>query len=162
MLLLVAGAIAASISFFRNTSHSLEAPISNVPAQKVVQKRPVPLDPLVRKVAHEFVHTAVSRQNLGKAYDLVNRDLKGTMTRAQWEKGNIPVVYYPPNLIGEVYHVSYSYADEALLEVGLVSKDPGTRRMTFYIGLVKDPATKRWLVNYWVPHYRPPVPLTPS
>ena len=62
------------------------------------------------------------------------------------------------------YTVDYSHPTQAGLEVGLnpSAGHPGTRRLTFYIGFKKfgTGAKAHWVVNYWSPRYRPPVPAT--
>jgi hypothetical protein len=83
------------------------------------------------------------------------------MTRKQWDTGNIPVVGYPArNAATTQFVVDYSYQDEMLLEVDLVAKkgSPSTVRphLAFYLGLKKQDG--KWLVSYWEPDWRPPVP----
>jgi hypothetical protein len=165
MLVLVAGVVAAAVVFFGNTATNVETPISNEPAQVLEKQKTVPLDPEARKIAGQFILTAVARKDLARSYDLVHADLKGTMTRAEWATGNIPVVYYPADRLElATFKVDYSYEKEVLLEVGLVPK-PGVdvQRLTFLLGLKREGGKKngRWLVDYWSPKYRPPVPLTP-
>jgi hypothetical protein len=162
LLVLVAGAIAGLVEVLPSSEHALNTPISTTPAQLVPKETPVPPDPAAKAVARKFIETAVLRKDLDWAYDHANADLKGRMTRAEWDTGVIPVVPYPAeNAATTAFVMDYSYRTEALYEVELVA-GPGTgiRPMLFYIGLKREGGkpTGRWLVSYWQAHYRPPVP----
>jgi hypothetical protein len=86
------------------------------------------------------------------------------MTRKEWDTGNIPVITYPArNIESTAFTVVYSYTTSALLEVDLVAQSPADQsrpHLRFFIGLKRagDKPTGRWLVNYWQPHWRPPIP----
>lgn len=121
------------------------------------RQRTVPLDPRVRRVAEAWILSAVNRSDLAAAYELTHADLRGAMSRREWETGNIPVVPYPVTEIGpESWRVDTSLEGEALLEVALTSSDPSTAPVVFLIGLVK--AQGRWLVHYWSPRGRMSMP----
>jgi len=158
-LVLAAGVAAVLVTVVGNTGRRAVAPLSSTPAQPETRRKPVPLDPRARDVAHRFIRLVVGRENVAAGYDLVTTALRGTMSRSRWASGDIPVVPFRGKVIEERYRVEYSYANEAQLDVGLVS--PGKTRTMFTINLVKDPRTDRWLVDYWAPAYRPPVPLSP-
>lgn len=162
-MLFAAGALAITFSFFRNTASNRETPISGQPAQVLKAQRSVPFSDEAKSVAETWIMGAVTREDLAGTYDLTHPDLRGTMTRAEWETGDIPVVPYPlDTLRDERWHVDYSYSDEALLEVGLLpAKGSDERPLTFFIGLKKvgQGADAHWVVNYWSPRYKPPVPL---
>lgn len=120
-------------------------------------QRTVPLDPRVRQVAEAWILSAVNRSDPAAAYDLTHADLRGTMSRGEWETGNIPVVPYPVTMIPpESWRVDTSLEDEALLEVALSSSDASTPPVVFLIGLTK--VRGRWLVNYWSPRGRMSMP----
>ena len=117
-----------------------------------------------RGVARQFIKTAVERRNLDAAYSIVNGDLKGTLTRRQWDAGNIPVVFYPARNADSAAFVSdYSFKTTALLEVYLIAKRGRDQRpaLLFFIGLKRagGSPTGRWLVNYWQAHWRPPLEM---
>ena len=119
------------------------------------------------RLARQFIQTAVERRNLDAAYTIVNPDLKGNLTRKQWDTGNIPVVAYAAeNADTASFKVDYSFETAALLEVDLVAKPGQDQRphLLFFIGLKRAGGnpTGRWLVNYWQPHWRPPVPNAPG
>ena len=165
----VVGAAAVPFALFRNTAHPLKDVASNEPAQIAAKPSTVALDPNALKIAREFILTAVARKNLDAAYDITDTDVRGTMTRRQWESGTIPVEYYP---VGDVpldaFKVTYSYPHQALLQVSLVSKKGQTSEnkegFTFFIGLKKvgSGGQDRWVVNYWAPDYHPPIPGGPQ
>lgn len=163
-LVVVVGGIATVLVLVPNTAHRLNSPISTEPAQLVPKDKPVPPDPATKLLGRKFIETAVLRTDLDWAYDHVSADLKGRMTRAEWDTGTIPVIPYPAmNVPTTAFVVDYSFRTEALYEVELVAKaGTGIRPMLFYIGLkrAKGRPTGRWLVSYWAPHWRPPVPYS--
>lgn len=164
-IVFAAGVIAfVALVWMRGTSNAFVGTISNKPATLVKKQIRVKPSPEAFKVARKFIETAVLRQNVDASYNLVHVDLKGRMTRKQWDTGNIPVVDYPANNARTAaFLVDYSYQNEMLLEVNLVAKaGSGVRpNLTFFIQLKREHGTKngRWLVSYWEPHWRPPVPL---
>ncbi|MEP6893505.1 MAG: hypothetical protein ABI927_06955, partial [Gaiellaceae bacterium] len=100
-----------------------------------------------------------------QAYALVGPDLRGNPTRAEFEKGDIPVIPYPAADPEHVqYTIDYSHPTQAGLEVGLNPKagHAGTRRVTFYIGFRKfgTGSSAHLVVNHWSPRYHPPIPIT--
>ena len=151
-----------SVFVFRNSSGP-HAPISTVKAQHAKPQVKAPPDPVAYQVARKFIETAVLRKNLDAAYSLVNREIRGTMTRKQWRTGNIPVIGYPAgNAKTAGFQVIYSYKTQMELIVDLVARRGSHVRphLPFYIGLVRKGGKPngRWLVNYWLPDWEPPVP----
>jgi hypothetical protein len=148
---------------FRGTPNAFTDTISDKPAQLYHPEKKVKLSKEETALAREFIRNAVERQNLNAAYSMVHPDLKGALTRKQWNTGNIPVVYYPArNADTAAFVVDYSFQTSALLEVDLVAKPGQDQRphLLFYLGLKRagGKPNGRWLVNYWQPHWRPPVP----
>ncbi len=91
--LLAAGIVALlAVVILPSSDHRLNAPISNKPAQLVKPDPVAKVDPNDVTIAREFLLTAVQRKNLDWAYDNVHVDLKGRMSRQQWDKGDIPVI----------------------------------------------------------------------
>jgi hypothetical protein len=153
---------------FRGSS-GLHSPISTVQAQHVTEPVKAPPDKKAYTVARKFIETAVQRKNLDVAYTLVNQDIKGGMTRKQWDKGNIAVVGYPAgNAKTAGFEVINSYKTEMKLLVDLVAKKGSGSNirphLPFWIGLVRagNKPNGRWLVNYWIPDYTPPVQCGPN
>jgi hypothetical protein len=162
-ILAVGIAVFVSLVLLRGTSNAFTDTISNKPAQLYHPEKPVPVSKSELSVARKFIKTAVARQDLNAAYSLVHADLKGALTRSQWNTGNIPVIYYPARNAGSAAFVTdYSFKTSALFEVDLVAKPGQDQRphLLFYVGLKRAGAkqTGRWLVSYWQPHWRPPVP----
>jgi hypothetical protein len=162
---LAVGVVAfVSLVVLRGTGNAFTDTISNKPAQLYHQDKAVPVSKGEIAVARQFIRTAVARKNLDSAYAIVHPDIRGSMTRKQWDTGNIPVVsYVARNTDSAAFAVVYSYARSALLEVDLVatSASQTTRpHLRFFVGLKRqgDKAAGRWLVSYWQPHWRPPMP----
>jgi hypothetical protein len=162
---LAAGVVAfVSLVLLRGTSNAFTDTISNKPAQLSHPDKKAPVSKDEIAVARQFIRTAVARENLDSSYAIVHPDIKGTLTRKQWDTGAIPVVTFPArNADTAAFAVIYSYAKSALLEVDLTAKSAAetTRpNLRFYIGLKRqgDKPTGHWLVSYWQPHWRPPIP----
>ena len=140
-----------------------QLPAKSVPlrnSQGVLIKTYHQLDPQIRDSVKTFISTVVAREHLDQSWNVVAPSMKAGYTKAQWQKANdLPVVPYPgvdPKHIQ--YYLDYASTKEILVEVGLSGK-PGvsTRPVTFQLGL--EPANKgRWLVDYWMPRWTPPVP----
>jgi hypothetical protein len=166
VLLAGAGAFLALV-VFRGTPNAFTDTFSNQPAQLYHPDKKAPISKEQLALARKFLLTAVARKDLDQAYGFIHPDLRGGLTRKQWDKGNIPIVYYQArNAQTAAFTVDYSYATQALLEVDLTAK-PGTEtrpELLFYLGLKREGGkpTGRWLVNYWEPHWRPPVPQAPN
>jgi hypothetical protein len=171
-LVLVAGAVTFLIVFFGNTADPLpeSSPAPNsaqTPAavEDPVQKT-VPLDPKARRVAGQFILTAVARENLHLAWKLSGPDIRQNLTLKEWLTGNIPVQYFPADAIDRApMKVDESFADSALLEVALLPKaGADIRGQVFFIGLKKVGRGKdaRWVVNYFAPRSAPAIPVAPD
>jgi hypothetical protein len=108
--------------------------------------RPVPLGADQRRVAVEFVQTAVARRQLAKAWTLVAPELKHGMTLAEWKTGSIPVVPY--KVAGTQLRLAPvdSFTDHADVDVTFLRAGAGD---TFRLGLRN--VGGRWLVSSWVP-----------
>jgi hypothetical protein len=166
VLVVGAGAFLALV-VFRGTPNAFTDTISNKPAQLYHPEKKVPISKAQIRLARQFITTAVERRNLDAAYTIVHPDLKGTLTRKQWDSGNIPVVsYLARNADTAAFTVDYSFQTSALLELDLVAQPGKDQRpeLRFFIGLKRAGGKPdgRWLVNYWQPHWRPPVPMAPG
>jgi len=118
------------------------------------------LDPAVRSEIQTFIGTVVARKNVDAAWPVVGPTLKAGFNRAQWRHGaNLPVVPYPGVDTKHIqFFLDYASTKEILIEVGLSGK-PGvsTRPTTFQLGLIPA-GQKKWLIDYWMPRWTPPVP----
>jgi hypothetical protein len=138
-------------------------PAKSVPLRStdgVLIKTYTQLDPKIRDAVKTFIGTAVAREHVDQSWNVVAPTLKAGYTAAQWKSANdLPVVPYPGVDVKHVqYYLDYASTKEILVEVGLAGK-PGisTRPVTFQLGLVPG-KNGRWLVDYWMPRWTPPVP----
>jgi hypothetical protein len=137
------------------------APLKN--EQGVTVKTYSQLDDQTRSAISTFIGTIVARQHVEDSWSIVSPSMRAGYTFKQWKQATaLPVIPYPGVDTKHIqYYLDYATNKEILLEVGLAGK-PGvtTRPVTFQLGLV--PAGKgsnaRWLVNYWMPRWTPPVP----
>lgn len=167
VVLLAGVGVFLALVVFRGTPNAFTDTFSNQPAQLYHPDKKVPISREQLALARRFILTAVARKDLDQAYNFTHPDLRGGLTRAQWDKGNIPVVYYQArNAKTAAFTVDYSYKTQALLEVDLTAKAHTETRpeLLFFLGLKREGGkpTGRWLVNYWEPHWRPPVPQAPN
>jgi hypothetical protein len=128
---------------------------TNVPAKVAKPEVHAPLAAEARRVAIRFIQTAVAREHLDEAWNLVGPNLRGGLTRAQWTTGENPVVPFPiAKLDVAPYKVDASYENSAILEVALLPrKGSGVRAQVFFLELRKlgAGAGARWVVDNWVP-----------
>ena len=137
-------------------------PLKNSQGARILAYRQ--LAPQIRNTVRTFVDSAVARHNQARSWAITTPNLRAGFTRKQWDTSDaLPVVPYP---IADMHHVNFSldYAtsDEILLEVGVSSKPKlHLRALTFNLGLapVGSGVHKRWLVDYWMPLYTPPIPI---
>jgi hypothetical protein len=152
-----------SLFVFRGSS-GIHSPISNQPAQVAPKEIKAPPTEEALQAARRFIETAVLRKDLDVAYALVGPDIKGGLSRKQWETGNIPVVGYPAdNTRTAGFNVDWSYANELMLDVDLVAKPSADVRphLDFWLGLKRVGGKHgRWLVDYWIPNWHPPLPTS--
>ena len=168
LALLAAGIVALLVTvILPSKSHALDTPISTQKADVVKNDPPAPVDQAAIKIARKFLVTAVVRKNLDWAYDNVHVNLKGRMSRAEWDKGTIPVVPFDAqNAQTTAFIPVFHLQKEVEFQIALVPKPhavyAGDRPVQFFIALRRDrdKANGRWLVSYFEPDYKPPVPLT--
>jgi hypothetical protein len=159
-LVLAVGIVGVMLMFFRNTAEVVPERISTEPA--ALPENPgkrVALSSDARKVAGQFILTAVGRDNLAASWSIVHPTLKQGLSRKEWLTGNIPVQYYPVNTLEVApMHIEESYARSAMLQVALLpKKGANIKPQVFFLGLKKvgNGKNARWLVDYWAP-YAPP------
>ena len=152
-LALVGGAVAL-FAFGPNKNAAPEV-FNDDPVKVPVVQKKAPLSKEAKQVAIRFVQTAVARENLEEAWELVGPNLRGGLTRAEWISGNNPVVPYPIDQLSVApYKIDESFVDSALLEVALLPKDGADiRSQIFFLGLkrVGTGENARWIVDNWVP-----------
>jgi hypothetical protein len=144
-------------------SPGVQSPISTLPAQTTKKQVKAPPDPKAFTVARKFIETAVLRKNLDAAYPIVNQEIKGGLTKKQWESGNIPVIGYPANNSKTAaFTVLWSYKTQLMTIVDLVATKGSHVRphLPFFLGLVRahNKPNGKWLVNYFEADWSPPLP----
>jgi len=169
-VLLVAGVV-AFLSLRAGGDDSESSPTTNDAPAAVETTQDVnsgKLERGARIAAGEFILAAAGRENLKKAWELSDPELRDQCgcTYKQWLKGNIPVQYYPVgNLDVAAFDIEEASPNHAVLLVALVPKEgENVKPQTFYIGLKsrKEGDKKRWLVNYWAPRASVAVPAVPD
>ena len=172
--LIISGAVFAAgvIAFIstvllRGTPNAFTDTISNKPATIYHPDKVAPVTKDQVALMRTFIRTAVARKNLKYAYTIVDRDLKGDMTLKQWMSGNIPVVQYDAaNIDTAAFIPVYHDRTQALFNVDLIPVGHTQQRpeLLFFIGMKRAGGSKtgKWLIDYWQPRWRPPVPMAPG
>jgi hypothetical protein len=165
---LTAGIVALIVLVLLPNKPTKDQPLSNQPAQLVKKDPKRPVDPEAIAIGRKFLLTAVVRKDLNWAYDHVHVNLKGRMSRKEWDTGNIPVIPCDAeNATTTAFIPQFSYQREVEFEIALIPKPHsvycGERPLRFYIALQRehDSPTGRWLVSYFELHWHPPV-LAPA
>jgi len=147
--------LTVSAALFWNTADNIET-FSGGKADIFVAPKPHTLTKAERvavdSVAKQFVESAVARDHPERAYEIVNADMRGGMTRKQWATGDIPVVPYPVARV--IWKVEYSNTDAVGLAVKLYpTKGAQLRPTVFSMSLVpiRVGDDNRWLVSSWSP-----------
>ena len=151
---------------FRPTLPAKQVQLKN--AQGVPIRKFEQLDDETRATIRTFLATAVAREHLDRSWAVIAPSMKTGYTFKQWANASaLPVVPYPNADVNTAqYYLDYASTKEILVEVGLGVK-PGikgearTRPTTFQLGLspVGKGGQKRWLVDYWMPRWTPPIPI---
>jgi hypothetical protein len=142
---------------FHATFQKAAHPLKN--SQGVTIKTFEQLDPAMKQTIRKFLVTGVSRKSQAQAWNVVAPSVKSGYTHKSWTKANsLPIIFYPVANIDRVqYYLDYASNQEILLEVGLFApKRYAMRPTTFQLGLV--PVGHKWLVDYFMPRWTPPVP----
>jgi hypothetical protein len=102
-----------------------------------------------------FVRTAVLRKNLDRSYDLVDQQLKGGLSRAEWRTGDIPVIPFPAkDFAFAKSKLRYSHGNVARYDVAIFARPKGnTGSAVFLVEMHAQrlAGKRRWLVDYWEP-----------
>jgi hypothetical protein len=165
---LVVGVVAfVATVLLHGTSNAFPDTISNQPAKIAPKQKTVPVSKEQVTLMRTFIKTAVARKRLDFAYSLVDSDLKGTMTKQEWMTGNIPVIQYEAENVDTANFIPvYHYETQALFNVDLIPVGHTQERpeLLFFIGMKRAGGSKtgKWLIDYWQPRWRPPVPAAPG
>lgn len=147
---------------FKPTLPGANVPLKN--AQGATVRAYNQLDPEVRSTIRTFLATAVRREHLGDSWAVIAPEVKRGYTYKSWKNADaLPIVPYPVDNINTVkYYLEYASTKEILIEVGVSARrELKMRPATFLLGLIPvgNGVHKRWLVNYWMPRWSPPLPL---
>jgi hypothetical protein len=122
------------------------------------------LDPQAKVAVRSFIFDGAGEHNLARAWRYTDPTIRQGFTFHQWVHGNaLPFQVFPE--LNRKVPASYTLTDWSprafFAEVGLGSTHKtGRTAYTFQIGAHK--VGKRWLVNYWMALYTPPVRADPS
>jgi hypothetical protein len=156
---LFAGVVAFSIAYFGDRAEKTDVRAATNEPPPIKAEPTVPLDPKARRVAGEFVITAVTRQNVEKAWTLAHPDLRSAVSRRDWMQGTLPVPFYAAGAIDAAsFKTDLSQPREAVLDLLILPKrGSGYRPQAFFVTLkaVGNGKAKRWLVVSFVPHGGP-------
>lgn len=151
---------------FRPTLPEKQIQLKN--AQGVPIRKFAQLDEKTRATIRTFLATAVAREHLDRSWPTIAPSMKKGYTFEQWSHATaLPIVPYPyADVTTAQYYLNYASTKEILIEVGLsqrpeIKGEARTRPVAFQLGLtpVGKGAEKRWLVNYWMPRWTPPIPI---
>jgi hypothetical protein len=136
---LVAGVVAFAVTKLTDSTPAAALP-----------HRTAPLAAGERKIAIEFIDTAVARKNLARAWDISAPELKQDLTLDEWETGTIPVVPYPVGQAVARLKLVNSFTDTAEFEVSFLPRAGSkAKAASFQLGLRN--IDQRWLVSSWLP-----------
>jgi hypothetical protein len=176
VVVLAAGALALVVTLVGGSDSTPQNPSKGfhptLPAKQIPLKNAAganirtfeQLDPQVRSTVKTFIGTVVARKNLGASWAVVSPGLKQGYTKAQWASAQgLPVVPYPGVDMQHInYYLDFASTKEILMEVGLsgIAGKTKSRPTTFQLALVPvgKGAHQRWLVDYWMPRWTPPLP----
>jgi hypothetical protein len=151
---------------FRATLPQKQVQLKN--AQGVPIRKFEQLDKATRETIRTFLATAVAREHLDRSWAVIHPSLRKGYTFQQWSHASaLPIVPYPHADVNTAqYYLDYASTKEILIEVGLsvtpdIKGEARTRPTAFQLGLspVGKRAQKRWLVDYWMPRWTPPIPI---
>ena len=99
VVLVLAVALVVAILSLPEHGRRFTETFSDEPSQVVVNEKPVPVTPAMRRQVNEtlvrFVATAVTRKDPIAAWELSTAAMKAGTTRADWARGDLPVFPYP-------------------------------------------------------------------
>jgi hypothetical protein len=144
-LVFAAGAAAYPAERTSTKAAAAARPVAGAVRDRRSRAAPLPPDLMAAAaVAEGFVDTAVRRTHTDRSYRLVTDSLRQGQTRAQWTRGNIPVVPVAGAVIERAKLIMYRPLRHPS-EIGWLLVVSG---YSFWIELVKD---EQWRVDYWAP-----------
>jgi hypothetical protein len=176
IVVFAAGALALVVKLAGSTSGKTDTTLTPSHAKPVPKGTPLSnahgvtvrtysqLDPKIKASIRTFLDAAVRRHNQVRSWSVTTPNLREGYTYKQWQTADaLPVVPYPIDDLDRVsFYLDYATNQEILLDVGVAAKpELKMRAVTFMLGLVPvgEGAKKRWLVDYWMPRWTPPIPV---
>jgi hypothetical protein len=148
------------------TPVNLRPPAQNDSAQPRNTLRNTDIGKEARSVAGKFILTAVARKRLGESWKYIHPDLRAGYTLRQWKTGENPIVPFPVAALDQArFRILWRQANAMQLQVALIPKKKGDVPATIFdLGLRKVGTGERarWLVDYWMPNFTPPIQDVPS
>jgi hypothetical protein len=134
-------------------THSSSPPVTSGPALKPGGT----LDPAAKRVMVEFVRGGLTRTNLAHAWELATPDLRNTVTKKQWLRGELPFAPFPVRgLESARFDILGNSPRKVLIELFLVPKlQSGYVPTRYELTLERKGAKDPWRVSYFLP-YAPP------
>ncbi|HEY7148092.1 MAG TPA: hypothetical protein VH420_01480 [Gaiellaceae bacterium] len=151
-LVLLCGVVVAVLEV-PNRSPKVQGP-SNEPAPILKTPKPVRLthhdEVVALRVGSEFISTAVARKDVDRSWNLVAPEFRSEVSRAQWDRGRLPVSPY--SVRKTTWKFDYADSQGAGWTVTLYpAKGAHEPPQDFQIGLHPLGSGKRrhWVVDYW-------------
>jgi hypothetical protein len=153
--LLLAAIAAVIVAIFPNYSGKIHEHFTSEPPQLVVNERQVPLRAKDRRAIDallaRFVPDAVARRRPGAAWKLATPGLRGGSSRADWARGDVPVLPFAARdaKFGG-WSPSYSYRDEVSFELLLHgARSSGVSGIAYLVDVKRIHG--HWLVDAFAP-----------
>lgn len=129
-------------------------------------EKPVVLTPRLRaeldRTVDEFVRTAVVRRDLARGWELASPAMRASVSRKDWDAGNLPVFPYPANALRDAsWRRIYTTGKTVGIDVMLQPKEGSNGRVLVYSAELTL-ADGRWLVDQWFPRATLGAPATPA
>lgn len=102
----------------------------------------------VRAIVERFLATAARRRDLSGSYDLATGNMRQGQSRAEWLKGNIPVMPYEARGNRGAITFDFNYRDRVGLDLFVQPERPAqSGPAVFFVELHRTP--RGWLVDQW-------------
>ena len=106
----------------------------------------------VDRTLRAFIATAVTRDDPAASWNLVTRTMRTGVTRAEWNRGDLPVVPYPVVVPKRLdWAPVASYPRDLTLDLVLQPKPRSGRPAVEFLVELKQAGDGRWLVDSMVP-----------
>lgn len=154
-LLAAAGGVGALV-LFGGHGRVLEPDLKLTGEAQIYRPGPeIKLTPAQRAEAdrtlRDFVSAAVLREDPETAWRLSSPELKAGVSRAQWDRGDMPVQPYPARIDKLSWRVLKAYRDHVELDVLLFPQPKADVGPMSFAVEMKPAREAGWAVSYWYP-----------